>query len=110
MAGSWRHMTTKSGKLRSNASFTGMIENLGDAYEAAEECYGMIWFLAEQLASVLDPPDIPGSLDRVRGDIIYLLDADFPEHGSRDKARDVVRLAQENYKEGLQFGGVQRSH
>jgi hypothetical protein len=36
MAGSWKHMITKSGKLRSNESFTGMIENLGDAYEAQE--------------------------------------------------------------------------
>lgn len=24
-----------------------MIENLGDAYEAVEEMYGMIWLLAE---------------------------------------------------------------
>jgi hypothetical protein len=50
MAGSWQHMTTRSGKLRNNESFCGLIENLGDAYEAAEECFGMIQWLAEQLA------------------------------------------------------------
>lgn len=36
-------MTTRKGKLRNNATFCGMIENPGDAYEAAEECYGMVW-------------------------------------------------------------------
>ena len=47
MAGSYEHATTDDGKLRSNESFVGMIENLGDAYEMAEEMYGMIWWLAD---------------------------------------------------------------
>ena len=46
MAGSYNHATTDAGNLRSNESFAGMIENLGDAYEMAEEMYGMIWWLA----------------------------------------------------------------
>jgi hypothetical protein len=46
MAGSYNHATTKAGNLREPESFAGMIENLGDAYEMAEEMYGMIWLLA----------------------------------------------------------------
>ena len=46
MAGSYNHATTDAGNLRNNESFVQMIENLGDAYEMAEEMYGMIWFLA----------------------------------------------------------------
>lgn len=46
MAGSYNHIITEHGNLRSNESFTQMIENLGDAYEMAEELYGMIWWLA----------------------------------------------------------------
>lgn len=46
MAGSYNHIITKNGNLRSNESFAQMIENLGDAYEMAEEMYGMIWWLA----------------------------------------------------------------
>lgn len=46
MAGSYNHVITKSGNLREPDSFAQMIENLGDAYEMAEEMYGMIWFLA----------------------------------------------------------------
>lgn len=46
MAGSYNHCVTASGRLLSNERFVGMIENLGDAYEAVEEMYGMIWYLA----------------------------------------------------------------
>jgi hypothetical protein len=79
MAGSWQHMTTKSGKLRNNESFCDMIENLGDAYEAAEECYGMIQWLADRLSATT------GSIQT-----------------------DFIRQAEERYKEGLQIGRVQR--
>jgi hypothetical protein len=51
MAGSYRHATTDDGKLLSNKDFIEMIENLGDAYEMAEEMYGMIWWLADQIAA-----------------------------------------------------------
>lgn len=89
MAGSWAHMTTKSGKLRSNESFTDMIENLGDAYEAAEECYGMVWFLAEAIA--------------YRDDMLHLGSRRPP----RDKILDAIRQAEANYRDGLKIGGVQ---
>jgi hypothetical protein len=46
MAGGYNHIVTNKGNLVSNERFVGMIENLGDAYEMAEEMYGMIWFLA----------------------------------------------------------------
>ncbi len=43
MAGSYRHITN------CNNSFQGidLIDNLGDAVEALEECYEMIQFLAD---------------------------------------------------------------
>jgi hypothetical protein len=46
MAGSYNHVVTDSGQLRTK-SFSDLIENLGDAQEAIEEMYGMIWVLAE---------------------------------------------------------------
>ena len=88
MAGSWRHMTTRTGKLRRNDSFVQMIENLGDAYEAAEECYGMIWWLA---ANVLT--------GTAEGDARPL---------SRDRILAVIAEAEAHYREGLELGGVQR--
>lgn len=47
MAGSYNHIITDQGNLISNERFPQMIENLGDAYEMAEEMYGMIWWLAK---------------------------------------------------------------
>lgn len=41
MAGSYRHITNGTGRFIG----TNEIDNLGDAYEALEECYGMIQFL-----------------------------------------------------------------
>jgi hypothetical protein len=73
MAGSYNHVTTRSGNLRDNDSFVQMIENLGDAYEAVEEMYGMIWYLAN-----IDAP--PEGLPAMR-----------------------VEEARENYKEGLKI-------
>lgn len=54
MAGSYRHATTKNGKLRNNETFTDMVENLGDAYETVEEMYGMIWWLADGNAEMVE--------------------------------------------------------
>jgi hypothetical protein len=81
VAGSWQHMTTPKGKLRSNESFCGMIENLGDAYETAEECFGMVWWLARALAE--HEPDV-----------------------SREQW---IARAEQHYRDGLELGGVQRS-
>jgi hypothetical protein len=41
MAGSYYHITDDEGKFIG----TELIDNLGDAYEALEECYGMIMYL-----------------------------------------------------------------
>lgn len=78
MAGSFGHITDDE------AHFIGMrlIENLGDAHEALEECYGMIWWLANEVAG-------------------YYHDQDEP---TRDEALAFVRMAQENHEEGLEIG------
>jgi len=75
MAGSYGHATTEDGKLRSNETFVGMVENLGDAYETVEEMYGMIWFLAQRLSE------------------LQLSGLESPE--------DYVRRARQRYREGL---------
>jgi hypothetical protein len=79
-------MTTRKGKLLNNENFCGMIENLGDAYEAAEECFGMVWWLAARWA------------DDVATDPV-----------SRELLLDIIARAEANYREGLAEGGVQRS-
>jgi hypothetical protein len=82
MAGSWSHMTTAQGRLRSNGSFVGMIENLGDAYEAAEDCFGMVQVLAARLAEL---------------------------DGTRTRAEWVRWAAEpENISRGVRLGGRQR--
>lgn len=60
MAGSYQHCVTDAGELRQpDGTFNDMIENLGDAYEAIEEMYGMIWLLAtERVLSDLEPEEI----------------------------------------------------
>jgi hypothetical protein len=47
MAGSYAHTVDDDGKLLGPLNMRGMLENSGDVYEAIEELYGMIWFLAE---------------------------------------------------------------
>ena len=46
MAGSYKHVVDSEGKFRG----VDHLDNLGDAYEAIEEMYGMIWYLAHDLA------------------------------------------------------------
>lgn len=84
MAGSWDHITTDDGKFR-NVTFAQLIENLGDAHEAAEECYGMVWWLADQLAAVLRT--LPGNVP-----------IPVPE---------LIRTAQDHYRDGLRLGGTE---
>jgi hypothetical protein len=44
MAGSYNHIVKKpSGKFQG----VELLDNLGDAWEALEECFGMIWYLAD---------------------------------------------------------------
>ncbi|WP_260972910.1 hypothetical protein [Mycolicibacterium llatzerense] len=60
MAGSYRHVVSTiegtAGKLLDPRDVAGMLENPGDVWEAVEEMFGMIWFLAGQLN-----PDNPSS-------------------------------------------------
>lgn len=74
MAGSYGHIVTRNGNLVSNETFVNMIENLGDAYEMAEELYGMIWYLAAA-----------------------------PYYGNPKETKEAVKRAQENYKRGLEM-------
>lgn len=46
MAGSYSHCVEDDGSLIKPEDFPNMIENLGDAYEAIEEMYWMIHYLA----------------------------------------------------------------
>lgn len=50
MAGSYSHCVDDDGK------FNGVerLDHLGDAYEALEEMYGMIWWLAAGQPSVVE--------------------------------------------------------
>ena len=43
MAGSYQHIVNGDGSFRG----TELLENLGDAYEALEECYEMIQWLTQ---------------------------------------------------------------
>lgn len=46
MAGSYRHIVDEEGDLITNKEFIDNIENLGDAYEMAEECWYVIQLLS----------------------------------------------------------------
>ena len=46
MAGSYKHIVNIEGDLVSNKEFLEMIENLGDAYEMAQECWYLIQILS----------------------------------------------------------------
>lgn len=48
MAGSYNHCIDEDGNLLDNERLVDMLENGGDVYEAVEELYGMIWWLADQ--------------------------------------------------------------
>lgn len=51
MAGGWNHIVDEEGRFRG----VKLLENDGDVKEALEEVYGMIWFLADQLAQSVAP-------------------------------------------------------
>jgi hypothetical protein len=83
MAGSWAHMTTKSGKFCG----TRYLENLGDCYEALEECYGMVQLLAQVLADARAAGDPAGAdLQALR--------------------REIIAQVSEHYEDGLKIGGM----
>ena len=74
MAGSWDHAMGVDGALLEPEDLAGMLENGGDAWEFAEQAYGMAWLLARMISTTVE-------LD--------------PE--------DIIESARENYKQGLKF-------
>lgn len=74
MAGSWKGIVNQDGKFIGVA----LLDNLGDAYEALEECYGMIHYLAKFISE-----EGTGGL------------------GAPNK--EIVAYAHEHYKDGLRF-------
>lgn len=71
MAGSYNHVTTSKGKLRSYQGVFDMLDHNGDVYEAIEQMYGMIWWLAEEI-SVESPNPLPPAeyVERARKEYI----------------------------------------
>jgi hypothetical protein len=84
MAGSYKHVVADNGNLGSNSHVTVMLENGGDVFEAVEEMYGMIWFLAHLGVA----PHI--SLEEFQN-LQY----------AREIVKDMVETARRNYQEGL---------
>ena len=81
MAGSYSHITDDAGRFAG----AGLIDNGGDAYEALEECYGMIWWLADQVAAMRWH--------------------DEQVEPTREQTIDIIRQAVANYRDGLEIGG-----
>jgi hypothetical protein len=79
MGGSYSHVVTDHGNLASPDSW--YIENLGDAYEAVEEMYGMIWWLANISPRTLDD----------------------------SRPEELVEMARQKYKEGLELAKVNKN-
>ena len=79
MAGSYNHAVEENGALRDPLDMHTMLENFGDCYEAIEEMYGMIWWLAKTAA------DYGGSL---------------PE--------EWVEMAERKYHEGIEISPTNR--
>lgn len=53
MAGSYQHCVDDEGRLFEPSILAQQLENGGDVYEAVEEMYGMIWYLAHEAADSL---------------------------------------------------------
>lgn len=86
MAGSYRHVTEDDSSLSSNEMVVRMLENGGDVYEAIEEMYGMIWYLARMSAT-----EITGTLNK-----------------EEDVAARLVEDARQNHKWGLELSPTKR--
>lgn len=81
MAGSYNHIVGEDGGLSSNRVVAGMLENGGDIFEAVEEMYGMIWYLASN-GPMRDAMNLSAS--------------------------ELVELSRENYKDGLSASPTKR--
>jgi hypothetical protein len=76
MAGSYKHVVTDDGNLGSNEFVVDMLETGGDVFEAVEEMYGMIWWLAAIFGAPAAPPS---------------------------EVKRVVEAARQNYTKGLEI-------
>ncbi len=56
MAGSYGHVVDDDGRLINNQDLNDMLEHGGDVYEAVEEMYGMIHWLATRLSDATGLP------------------------------------------------------
>jgi hypothetical protein len=81
MAGSYGHVLDETGMLGDATFVVDMLENGGDVYEAVEEMYGMIHWLAAALAAQSNADD-------------------------RTTRQQLIEQAQEHYKDGLRVAGV----
>jgi hypothetical protein len=85
MAGSYNHVVKKDGSLLKPERVCGMLDSYsGDVFEAVEEMYGMIWYLAEALSHCY-----PWNLE----------DGGVPH---------IVEEARQNYRRGLQMSPTKR--
>jgi len=66
MAGSYKHCVDDNGNLLDNEHLVGMLENGGDVYEAVEEMYGMIWWLADVADNLQGSPGISQWVEEAR--------------------------------------------
>jgi hypothetical protein len=85
MAGSWTHLTTSTGRLRESPEINQNIDTLGDAYEVFEDCFGMVWWLADRLVRSEGHPN-----------------------PSRQQILRRIRQAEKHSREGLRQGGISR--
>lgn len=67
MAGSYNHATNDDGSLRDPLDMRTMLENAGACYEAIEEMYGMIWFLASYVKNLTADTKLDGSPHTIEG-------------------------------------------
>lgn len=75
MAGSYNHITNDDGKWAG----TNLIENLGDAHEALEQCYGMIQVLS------------------------WVLEDATLDFGSLHTRADYIKWAEDNWEHGMKI-------
>jgi hypothetical protein len=89
MAGSFGHMTNDDGTPYDDRFGEGsMLENGGDVVEALEECYGMIWWLAEAVAYRDEDPSTRQALGRV----------------PRERVLPYIERARAAHSEGVRLG------
>jgi len=75
MAGSYKHIVNSDGSFRG----THLLDHMGDAFEALQECYDMIQWLSERLvkasggvhsrSEVIASASVLGHLVKVRRDL-----------------------------------------